>query len=81
MKKTLRSLLCGTVASLVLSPAVMAADIEPYVHQDTVHGSITAYGWYVFPGGDITIGDQSVDIGEGDGNLFDILDGFFMANG
>jgi len=81
MKKTLRSLLCGTVASLVLSPAVMAADIEPYVPQDTIHGSITAYGWYVFPGGDITIGNESIDIGEGDGNLFDILDGFFMANG
>jgi len=65
----------------MLSPAVMAADIEPYAPQDTIHGSITAYGWYVFPGGDITIGNQSIDIGEGDGNLFDILDGFFMANG
>lgn len=83
MKKPFGSLLIGLGVSLMLSPSVLAADIEPYVSQDSIHGSITAYGWYVFPGGDITIGDLSVDIGEGDGDtsLFDILDGFFMANG
>jgi opacity protein-like surface antigen len=78
-------ILALAAAIFTASTTVNAADLsygEP-VESPAVHGSLTAYGWYVFPGGDITIGDTSIDIGDGnsDTSLFDILDGFFMANG
>ncbi len=78
-------ILALAAAMFSVSTTANAADLsygEP-VQAPAVHGSITAYGWYVFPGGDITIGETSIGIGDGNGDtsLFDILDGFFMANG
>ena len=80
------SLLAAIVvcATMAVNPAFAADPYPtPYPAVDTVGGSLTLYGWYVFPGGDITISDWTADIGDGDGDtsLFDILDGFFMANG
>jgi len=81
LKSSIRSMALAFFASMLFAPAVMAADPEPYNPDPSVHGSLTLYGWYVFPGGDITIGDKTIGIGGGDGSIFDILDGFFMANG
>jgi len=81
MKSSIRSMALAFFASMLFAPVVMAADPEPYNPDTGVHGSVTLYGWYVFPGGDITIGDETIGIGGGDGSIFDILDGFFMANG
>ena len=69
--------------------AAQAADLEPMAppQYDAVTGSLTVYGWYTFIDGSLAVDTPGgrtlgpVDVGSGSGNLFDILDGFFMANG
>jgi len=85
MKSGSHSMCCALVAASLCLPlaGAHAADFEPLVPvQDTAYkGSLTLYGWYTFFDGDIGIGNRTIDVGEGSGDLFDILDGFFMAKG
>ncbi len=77
----------GIVVASLIAPAAMAADLAPYTSYEPsgpeLHGSATIYGWMPWVDGDITIGGDTIEIGNGDGdsNIFEILDGFFMANG
>ncbi len=86
MKSVLRlkawPLICVLLISL--GTTVRAQDIEPTgsVDGQTLTGSFTLYGWYTFVDGQVGAGGLGpVTIGGGDSDLFDILDGFFMANG
>ena len=77
----------GVVIASLIAPAAIAADLAPYTSYEPagpeLHGSATIYGWMPWVDGDITISGDTLEIGNGDGDsdIFEILDGFFMANG
>lgn len=77
----------SVIAAGLMASALQAADMPPYSAPEAagpqLEGSVTIYGWMPWVDGDITIIGENLEIGNGDGdsNIFDILDGFFMANG
>jgi hypothetical protein len=64
------------------SPQAAAGDLMPPPDTEALHGEITLYGWYPSLDGKVGVnGFGPADIpDDGDTDILDVLDGFFMGN-